>query len=223
MGTWQQLYFANHYDTQSEIYAALRAPDAPVVGGVEPELVEFILPARLNTLMDKTTAEQRSTLAKEATENRLNYRVAQLERVTTAIETILQRREEESLQLRRQGIYRRVSQYLRTLERRSREKDESAQRLDWYLAQLLGVERELEQKVRQQAARVGLGMWLVWRKSSTRFDVCLKTTGQGASIMTRTPSSCKVSVHEIYHLALTGLATQDIGACLLMLWVADVY
>ena len=132
------------------------AADAPVVGGVPPERVEEVLRERYRLFHNNTVAEKHSSMAKAATETRISHRMAQLQRITAAVDGILHKEQSGRDEERRRDIYRHVSAHLKELAARCAEKKEDGQRMDCVLGELLHVEMELEQRVREQARRVGV-------------------------------------------------------------------
>ncbi|KPM35131.1 hypothetical protein AK830_g11449 [Neonectria ditissima] len=141
--------------TDSEVLAALNADDARVVNGISPRDAEAMLAQRYGSLQQRLEAEQNAFEQIAATEKRVSRREAQLERVSTSVNTILELKANK-VNHRREEIYRHVSQHLRELEAKGHAKDEETWEMANQLANLLTKEMELEAKMREEARKVGL-------------------------------------------------------------------
>ncbi|KAK7403569.1 hypothetical protein QQX98_010662 [Neonectria punicea] len=141
--------------TDSEIMEALNADDARAVDGISPREAEVALSKRYNALRQCLDAEKQAAEKIAATEKRLGLREAQLERVCTSVNTILEKKT-TTPDNRRQEIYRHVSQHLRELEAKGKAKHEVTWEMAHQLTGLLAKERELEAKIKEEARKVGV-------------------------------------------------------------------
>ena len=142
---------------QSEVRSALSAADARPLNGIPAETAQAALKEQHQLLEQKTNEQTQSKIARLVVANRVCLRIAQLERVSQRVAEVVRRRRDQRERRHRESIYRHVSQHLKEVRDMCDWKDEQISREERMLQDALGREREVEELIRREAGKVGIG------------------------------------------------------------------